>query len=132
MNKIGGAEGDRRPSPRLALLAMRLRVGHSPMKCSYSSHFKYGLPSIPNNHDTDIGGAEGDRTPDPLLAKQVLSQLSYSPGLVYSSLFIVHCSWHLTPNYELSTMNYELSTKLVGPTGIEPVTTALSARCSTN
>ena len=25
------------------------------------------------------GGAEGDRTPDPLLAKQVLSQLSYSP-----------------------------------------------------
>jgi hypothetical protein len=27
----------------------------------------------------DIGGAEEDRTPDPLLAKQVLSQLSYSP-----------------------------------------------------
>ena len=26
-----------------------------------------------------IGGAEEDRTPDPLLAKQVLSQLSYSP-----------------------------------------------------
>ena len=26
-----------------------------------------------------IGGAEGTRTPDPLLAKQVLSQLSYSP-----------------------------------------------------
>jgi hypothetical protein len=25
------------------------------------------------------GGAEEDRTPDPLLAKQVLSQLSYSP-----------------------------------------------------
>ena len=25
------------------------------------------------------GGAEGIRTPDPLLAKQVLSQLSYSP-----------------------------------------------------
>ena len=27
----------------------------------------------------NIGGAEEDRTPDPLLAKQVLSQLSYSP-----------------------------------------------------
>ena len=27
------------------------------------------------------GGAEGIRTPDPLLAKQVLSQLSYSPRL---------------------------------------------------
>jgi hypothetical protein len=26
-----------------------------------------------------VGGAEEDRTPDPLLAKQVLSQLSYSP-----------------------------------------------------
>ncbi len=26
-----------------------------------------------------LGGAEEDRTPDPLLAKQVLSQLSYSP-----------------------------------------------------
>jgi hypothetical protein len=29
-----------------------------------------------------IGGAEEDRTPDPLLAKQVLSQLSYSPSFV--------------------------------------------------
>ena len=27
----------------------------------------------------NFGGAEEDRTPDPLLAKQVLSQLSYSP-----------------------------------------------------
>ena len=28
-----------------------------------------------------VGGAERDRTADPLLAKQVLSQLSYSPNL---------------------------------------------------
>ena len=28
------------------------------------------------------GGDEGNRTPDPLLAKQVLSQLSYTPMLV--------------------------------------------------
>ena len=28
---------------------------------------------------TIFGGAERDRTADPLLAKQVLSQLSYSP-----------------------------------------------------
>jgi hypothetical protein len=27
------------------------------------------------------GGREGIRTPDPLLAKQVLSQLSYTPAL---------------------------------------------------
>jgi hypothetical protein len=28
----------------------------------------------------ESGGADRDRTDDPLLAKQVLSQLSYSPG----------------------------------------------------
>ena len=27
-----------------------------------------------------VGGDEEDRTPDPLLAKQVLSQLSYTPA----------------------------------------------------
>ena len=27
----------------------------------------------------EVGGREGIRTPDPLLAKQVLSQLSYTP-----------------------------------------------------
>ena len=30
---------------------------------------------------SSLGGAERDRTADPLLAKQVLSQLSYSPNL---------------------------------------------------
>jgi hypothetical protein len=30
------------------------------------------------------GGAERDRTVDPLLAKQVLSQLSYSPRRLYA------------------------------------------------
>jgi hypothetical protein len=30
--------------------------------------------------DAGPGGADRDRTDDPLLAKQVLSQLSYSPG----------------------------------------------------
>ena len=29
----------------------------------------------------EVGGREGIRTPDPLLAKQVLSQLSYTPIL---------------------------------------------------
>ena len=31
---------------------------------------------------TPFGGDEEDRTPDPLLARQVLSQLSYTPVLV--------------------------------------------------
>jgi hypothetical protein len=49
------------------------------------------------------GGADRDRTDDPLLAKQVLSQLSYSPGGLES---------------------------LVGLDGFEPSTPALSRRCS--
>ena len=40
---------------------------------------------------TDFGGDEESRTPDPLLARQVLSQLSYTPtfylGLPKSLLF---------------------------------------------
>ena len=35
---------------------------------------------------TAFGGDEGNRTPDPLLAGQVLSQLSYTPG-VFRRLF---------------------------------------------
>jgi hypothetical protein len=31
----------------------------------------------------NFGGAEEDRTPDPLLAKQMLSQLSYSPKSIF-------------------------------------------------
>ncbi len=47
------------------------------------------------------GGGERDRTDDPLLAKQVLSQLSYTPV----------CA-------------------VVGLAGFEPATPALSRRCS--
>ena len=49
----------------------------------------------------EAGGAGRDRTDDPLLAKQVLSQLSYSPAYA-----------------------------LVGLDGFEPSTPALSRRCS--
>jgi hypothetical protein len=37
------------------------------------------LPTSGSSNLLRLGGAEEDRTPDPLLAKQVLSQLSYSP-----------------------------------------------------
>ena len=33
-----------------------------------------------NYPDQSLGGGKEDRTPDPLLAKQVLSQLSYTPN----------------------------------------------------
>jgi hypothetical protein len=53
--------------------------------------FTYGLKPVPFNETPtrpegverfspkQVGGADRDRTGDPLLAKQVLSQLSYSP-----------------------------------------------------
>jgi hypothetical protein len=41
------------------------------------------LISTPQVFEHQIGGAERDRTADPLLAKQVLSQLSYSPIFWY-------------------------------------------------
>ena len=39
---------------------------------------------------TPFGGDEEDRTPDPLLAKQVLSQLSYTPARLslFTGLFL--------------------------------------------
>ena len=58
----------------------------------------------------DFGGAGRDRTDDPLLAKQVLSQLSYSP---------IHAASE--PAQPPS---------LVGLVGFEPTTPALSRRCS--
>jgi hypothetical protein len=42
----------------------------------------YGLKPVPFRKPhtlVEVGGADRDRTGDPLLAKQVLSQLSYSP-----------------------------------------------------
>ena len=58
------------------------------------------MPII-HDHPVIIGGGERDRTDDPLLAKQVLSQLSYTPADI-----------------------------LVGLVGFEPTTPALSRRCS--
>ena len=39
-------------------------------------------PSLITHHSSpNLGGGERDRTDDPLLAKQVLSQLSYTPRI---------------------------------------------------
>jgi hypothetical protein len=48
-----------------------------------SRKFRYALVLIAFRDfllSTNFGGATRDRTADPLLAKQVLSQLSYSPN----------------------------------------------------
>ena len=34
------------------------------------------------------GGDEEDRTPDPLRARQVLSQLSYTPIFIFTTIYI--------------------------------------------
>ena len=44
---------------------------------------------------TPNGGDEEDRTPDPLRARQVLSQLSYTP--IFSSLAVLLSFWAYTP-----------------------------------
>ena len=49
----------------------------SPLSGARSNHLSYR----PGARDNQSGGADRDRTDDPLLAKQVLSQLSYSPLL---------------------------------------------------
>ena len=57
-------------------------------------------------HDSQIGGDDRNRTGDPLLAKQVLSQLSYIPPAFFLSVSPLR--------------------KMVGLTGVEPVTSPLS------
>ena len=47
----------------------------SPLSGARSNHLSYR----PGQLSQSLGGADRDRTDDPLLAKQVLSQLSYSP-----------------------------------------------------
>ena len=47
-----------------------------------SNHLSYAPIMISVRSLRPFGGDEEDRTPDPLLAKQVLSQLSYTPKAV--------------------------------------------------
>ena len=54
-----------------------------------SRHFKTKILSrIVNRKLFKFGGADPDRTGDPLLAKQVLSQLSYSPFNLKSQMIL--------------------------------------------
>ena len=62
------------------------------------------------------GGGERDRTDDPLLAKQVLSQLSYTPSVL--------------PVAQLLRTTPAPCGAVVGLVGLEPTTPALSRRCS--
>jgi hypothetical protein len=71
--------------------------------CVYLMNLPFLIQLSKSENKQKFYGPERDRTADPLLAKQVLSQLSYRPVI-----------------------------ELVGPSGFEPLTPALSALCSTN
>ena len=62
-------------------LALCDRSREEPAQRSTSTSYRGGggSPLSGGTHREEIGGADRDRTDDPLLAKQVLSQLSYSP-----------------------------------------------------
>ena len=51
------------------------------------------------------GGDEGNRTPDPLLAKQVLSQLSYTPICLRALVFCFQSTFAGT--FKIEQCNYE-------------------------
>ena len=54
------------------------------------------------------GGDEESRTLDPLLARQVLSQLSYTP--TFGSWLFVHGSWYLSEVLHSSSLINQLQT----------------------
>ena len=67
-SRLSGARSNRLSYKPISLGQRALRV---------SASFPY---SPPPSAFSDLGGDEENRTPDPLLARQVLSQLSYTPG----------------------------------------------------
>ena len=63
--------------PPYALSSLTIKKPYIDQCC-----FSYTPTDICNCQRTKTGGGERDRTDDPLLARQVLSQLSYTPNLV--------------------------------------------------
>jgi hypothetical protein len=80
------------------------------------------------------GGADRDRTDDPLLAKQVLSQLSYSPRHQKSGVrrqeSVGLCGATRAPRCFLTSVLCLLTSDVVGLGGLEPPTPRLSSVCS--
>ena len=75
---------------------------------SDKAFYRYLVFMVHKHRINPMSGDEGIRTPDPLLARQVLSQLSYTPKGV---------------------LDFSVD-KLMGSSGLEPPTSRLSAECS--
>ena len=110
------------PPPRHpSLSSSRCACGH----CDWSQPLVHSPPShssktvLSTVHD---GGAEGIRTPDPLHAKQVLSQLSYSPVCPDEGRASRACNRSIS-NYSLATDFHPHTAPRVwshlGPSGAE-------------
>src|SRR5690606_24706115 len=82
------------------------------------------MPSCLDSVAAVCGGGDRDRTDDPLLAKQVLSQLSYTPLCADQPGPGVH-----PPRAHVSCLK-GACLPVVGLVGFEPTTPALSRRCS--
>ena len=78
----------------------------------------------------EFGGDEENRTPDPLLARQVLSQLSYTPKFYTTLCYYLVSIQTYSLHYSLlpTAMFRILQSKmlLVGLSGLEPPTSRLS------
>lgn len=77
-----------------------------------------------------FGGAERDRTADPLLAKQVLSQLSYSPISSIAPILNQGSATSASPSFPSSPSHSPKGRRLVGPGRLELPTPRLSSVCS--
>ena len=74
-----------------------LRLQHTLIWCAASTNF-----TLFNRQRTENGGGNGTRTHDPLLARQVLSQLSYSPIIGTFEAFAVGLGGLEPPTSRLS------------------------------
>ena len=72
--EVVGQSGLEPPTSRLSVVCSN-QLSYWPIQISPGNSSR----SIPSLAASAAGGDEEDRTPDPLLARQVLSQLSYTP-----------------------------------------------------
>ena len=103
---------------------------------SPGANFYFFKDKVAASHQhQNLGGAERDRTADPLLAKQVLSQLSYSPIQVAPQGFNQEIRQRLNHKSIQTVQNHPMRSKaqrqiMVGPGRLELPTPRLSSVCS--
>jgi hypothetical protein len=103
---------------------------------SPGANFYFFKDKVAASHQhQNLGGAERDRTADPLLAKQVLSQLSYSPIQVAPQGYNQEIRQRLNHKSIQTVQNHQMRSKaqrqiVVGPGRLELPTPRLSSVCS--